>query len=160
MSQNLQVDRAVYFCVMCKSSVVERYDITTKSGIDPSINCGKGSSIAGLNDPSYTAPNLWGGVLSRAPVQSEIFPCFVICFKWEKENVDFGRRQVKWTCELLSWRMIQVPWTWKLNVNNNYEFETQYSICAKFLVFLKVTQNNTSTTYTPYFSPETRSDKL
>jgi len=88
---------------MFKTSIVERYDITTKLGIDPSINCGKGNSIEGLNDPSYTAPNLWVGVLSRAPVESEIFPSFfMICLKWEKENVGFGRKQVEWICDLLS----------------------------------------------------------
>ena len=73
-----------------------------KLDIDSSINCGKGSSIDGLNYPSYTAPNLLGGVLSGALVESEIFPSFfVICFKWEKENVDF-RQQVEWKCDLLS----------------------------------------------------------
>ena len=71
-------------------------------GIDRSIKCGQESSIDGLNDPSYTAPNLLGGVLSRALVESEIFPCFfMIGFKWEKENVDF-RQQVEWKCDLLS----------------------------------------------------------
>ena len=48
----------------------------------------------------------------------------------------------------------------KLGINNNYEFETKYAICAKLLAFLKVIRNNTSTTYTPYFSPATRSDNL
>jgi len=62
---------------MCKTSIVERYDITTQLGIDRDINCDKGCSIDGLNDPSYIAPNLLGGVLSRAPVESEIFPCFL-----------------------------------------------------------------------------------
>ena len=89
--------------LLCKTSIAERYDITMKLGQDPGINCGKGSFIEGLNYPCYTAPNLWGGVLSRAPVESEIFPCFfIICFKWEKENVGFGRQQVEWICDLLS----------------------------------------------------------
>jgi hypothetical protein len=88
---------------MCKTSIVERYYITTKLGVDPSINCGKGRSIEGLSDPSYTAPNLRGGGLIRAPVESEIFPFFfMIYFKWEKENVGFGRQQVEWILDLLS----------------------------------------------------------
>jgi hypothetical protein len=81
---------------MCKTSIVELYDITTKLGKGPSINCGKGNSFEGFNDPSYTAPKIWGGVLSSAPVVSEILPCsFMICFNWEKENVGFGRQQVE-----------------------------------------------------------------
>jgi hypothetical protein len=87
--------------VLCKTCIIEQYNIKTASDKDASSNCGKESSAEAFKRPSYTEINIWAGVHIMAWAESEIFPyLFMICLNWEKQNAGLVRRQVDWICDL------------------------------------------------------------